>query len=360
MIIQSSQIGMSSQHQFKQLEAEQENLRYWDNRNRRGDAELAASGLEFKSDKISIRFSQEQFENYQATQQISETSALEHDEELEDIKHGWKLNLLRRLVENLTGKQIKIVKTSDLKTESVENLPSGQVVAEQASAPEEMEGWGLEYHYQHSYTESERTTFSAQGQVLTADGREININVGLSMSRSFSSHENIDIRAGDALKDPLVINYAGTAAQLEETDLHFDLDLDGNADQMQFVSSGSGFLALDKNGDGQINDGSELFGPRSGDGFEELGASDSVGNKWRGKNASIYDQLRIWERDADGSFNLLALGQRGIGAIYLDRVETPFSVKDAENNQQGEVRSTGLFLHESGLAGTIQQLDLVV
>lgn len=64
------------------------------------------------------------------------------------------------------------------------------------------------------------------------------------------------------------------AASLTERDFAFDIDLDGHADQIAFVGTGSGFLALDRNGDGEINDGSELFGPESGDGFAELAAYD--------------------------------------------------------------------------------------
>ena len=42
--------------------------------------------------------------------------------------------------------------------------------------------------------------------------------------------------------------------------------------------NGSGYLALDKNGDGTINDGSELFGTRNGDGFADLAQYDEDGN----------------------------------------------------------------------------------
>ena len=42
----------------------------------------------------------------------------------------------------------------------------------------------------------------------------------------------------------------------------FDINADGKEDDISFVGKGSGFLALDKNGDGKINDGSELFGTK--------------------------------------------------------------------------------------------------
>lgn len=360
MIIQSSRLAFGSQHQSTQFETVKEDLHYWHNGKSKAEAEQAVGGLELKSDKISIDFHREQFEPATSTMSSERSKDVEPADELEDIKQGWKLTLLRRLVENLTGKKIELAKASDFQTETDPVEMPATAATQSDSAERNAVGWGLEYHYQHSYHESERTQFSAQGHVLTADGKTIDIHVSLSMSRSFTSRESIDIRAGDALKDPLVLNFSGTAAQLEATDLHFDLDLDGTADQLQFVSSGSGFLALDKNRDGQVNDGSELFGPSTGDGFGELAAYDNDGNSWIDENDAIYNQLRIWERNSEGNFSLLALSARGVGAIYLDRVDTPFAVKDEQNQLQGEIRSSGLFLQENGLAGTVQQLDLVV
>ena len=72
------------------------------------------------------------------------------------------------------------------------------------------------YDYYESHYESESTSFSAEGVVRTADGKEINIAVELNMSREFFTEQSINIRAGDALKDPLVINFDGNAAQLTQ------------------------------------------------------------------------------------------------------------------------------------------------
>lgn len=40
----------------------------------------------------------------------------------------------------------------------------------------------------------------------------------------------------------------------------FDLNADGQNEDINFATNGSGYLALDRNGDGRINNGSELFG----------------------------------------------------------------------------------------------------
>lgn len=184
--------------------------------------------------------------------------------------------------------------------------------------------------------------------------------MALNMSCSFTSALVESFRAGDALKDPLVINFDGTAVQLTQNKFSFDIDTDGSKEQIPFVAPGSGFLALDTNNDGAINNGTELFGALSGDGLAELAAYDGDKNRWIDENDAVYSRLRIWAKTATGENQLLALGDKGIGALFLGRVDTPFAIKDNSNALQGQVRSTGIFLREAGGAGTLLQLDLVV
>lgn len=192
----------------------------------------------------------------------------------------------------------------------------------------------------------------------TPDGEEIDIDVSLVMGRKFASEKSLELSIGGALQDPLAINFQGTAAELTERTYHFDLDTDGETEQIHFVGPNSGFLALDRDNSGTIDDGSELFGARTGNGFAELAAHDEDGNQFIDEADSIFESLRIWQKDGDD--RLLALGQSGGGAIYLDHHDTPFQVKDEANQLQGAVRSSGIYVKEGGGTGTVQQLDLVV
>ena len=168
------------------------------------------------------------------------------------------------------------------------------------------------------------------------------------------------MRAGDAVRttDPLVLNFAGTAAQLTDQRFAFDLDADGSAEQINFAGPGSGFLVFDRNANGKVDNGRELFGPTSGDGFQELAALDGDGNGWIDENDAAYGQLQVWSRDAAGNEGLQSLAEAGVGAIALARIATPFSVKTEANELLGQIRSSGIFLQEDGTAGTIQQIDL--
>jgi hypothetical protein len=281
------------------------------------------------------------------------------DEPLESL-HELEVSLLKLLVERITGRAIDVVLPNDLKCCPEDgDLTQNQSAA--ASSPGEGgEGWGMVYENYQSHYESEQTRFQAQGVVRTADGQEISLDIQLNMSREFFSEASQVLRAGEALKDPLVVNFSGQAAELTQQRYSFDIDSDGVEDQIHFVSPGSGFLALDKNADGVVNNGSELFGARSGDGFADLARYDSDSNGWIDESDSIFDSLRIWSKDAEGRDQLVALGARGIGAIYLGHITTPFEIKDNRNEMLGVVRDSGLFLQEDGAAGTLQQIDLVV
>ena len=83
-------------------------------------------------------------------------------------------------------------------------------------------------------------------------------------------------------------------------------------------------------------------------------------NGWIDENDDIFDKLRIWSKDPDGSDRLTTLKESDVGAIYLDSRRTEFAVKDLSNKDRAQVRRTGIFLREStGRAGTVQQFDMV-
>ena len=217
----------------------------------------------------------------------------------------------------------------------------------------------LTYSQETIHTESENTTFSTVGTVKTADGREINFNVNVGMSREFESRYTEDLQlARFSLCDPLVINLDSSVADVEDQTFYFDLDADGEQDEISRLGKGSGYLALDKNGDGVINDGNELFGTKSGDGFADLAKYDEDGNGWIDENDAIWDKLKIWCKDENGKDVLYRLSDKGVGAICLQKVATDFTMQGQGGRTQGVVRSTGVFLYENGLAGTIQHVDM--
>lgn len=212
------------------------------------------------------------------------------------------------------------------------------------------------------YEETETTEFQAGGRVVTKDGREIDFNIALSMTRRFyQAVENISQIKGvpvENLVDPIVINLDDNPATVSDQKFKFDLDMDGKEDNISMPGKGSGFLALDLNNDGVINDGGELFGTKSGNGFKDLALYDEDGNGWIDEADEIFDRLLIWTKDEDGNDSLVKLKDLNIGALCLENVKTDFSLKDDEYRTEGIIRHTGFFLYENGRAGTMQHLDL--
>ncbi len=278
-------------------------------------------------------------------------------EKLEPDSNGYtvddaKVRLIIEMLKSLTGK--------DLDFESIKNILKGdsasistdgsaEVLTQRSQALEIIE----------VQEESETTVFYADAVIKTEDGREFSYEIELEMSRSFRQELRIENQSR-RLTDPLVLSFAGTAVELGESSFDFDLNSDGQTEQISSLEPGSGFLALDKNEDGVINDGSELFGPTQGNGFSELSVYDSDNNRFIDENDPIFENLKIFTQDSDGNQYLSSLKERGVGAISLESVATPFELRDGQNVLKAKIRSTGLFLSELGNHGTVQQIDFAV
>lgn len=362
MIISDSTIQLFSERTSTELHQKRESLSVWQgdedarvtqaNRGRGRRLNPSLENISKNRDKVSL--------GHHGLQKNRQVSSLEMEiPEDEQISIDLNMRVLRAIFERLTGRKFQMVQPVSAKSTQQKEIVEPAKTPETVAPVDESEGFGLIYDYHESHYEYEKTEFQSTGIMRTGDGREIQFNVNLSMSREFYSEQNINVRAGDALKDPLVINFSGTAAEVSQRDFYFDIDADGHGDQIGFVGPGSGFLTLDKNGDGIINDGSELFGALSGDGFEDLAAYDSDGNNWIDENDDIYESLRIWSRDQWGEEQLMGLGKAGVGALYLGHIETIFSVKDSDNVMLGQVKETGVAVMETGQVVTMQQLDLV-
>lgn len=354
MKVSSSAIDLYGDYRFQQKKTVQETLKVWDSGTSR--EAVITEGHPEDSKVLSPEALAKLQQEAGTTNEVTETDSVVFEL---SAKERELINLLERFLSRLTGKRVKIhvperIIRHDPGTSSLQ-LADGRRV----NLRNQGEGWGLDYQYHETYMEKEAMTFHSQGVIQTEDGREIKFNIEMEMSREYFSSLNLSVKAGDALLDPLAINYGG-APRLTELKIDFDLDGDGEKERISFLEKGSGFLALDTNEDGAVNDGTELFGPSSGNGFAELAAYDADENGWIDENDPIFKKLKIWIKDGENNDQLLALGQVGIGAIYLGNVATAFALKDSGNNTLGKIQATGIFIKENGQAGTIQHIDLII
>lgn len=353
MKIASAALEMESARVAVQRHEIRESLRAWTGRDR-PDFEGRGAPASRPPARPDVNLS----EQGRATQ-AGEASAIEEAGKAAD--NDPMLALLRAVIRYFTGSDAQVFDPAELELSparqaALDALPDAPP-AGNGGGPV---GWGVEYERHESYTESEHTAFAARGLVRTADGKEIGFSVELAMSRHHHEESHVSLRLGDAArqrKDPLVLNFGGTAAELTDRRVAFDLDADGSTEQIATLASGSLYLALDRNEDGTINDGRELFGAQSGDGFADLAAHDDDGNGWIDENDAAFNRLRLWN-GADGP--LLTLAEAGVGALALANVNTRFELRGAGNSDLGAVRASGVFLLEDGKAGTMQQIDLSV
>jgi len=296
----------------------------------------------------------------QVTLSAAAQDAAAIDNAMRDVQNDPKLQLLILLIEKMTGQKVKIFDARQLRGTSSADIPASQA-GNQAELPPRV-GFGVDYSKVENHSESEQTTMQATGVIKTSDGKEIKFSLNLDMCHQYSETRSTRINWGDAARktDPLVMNFNGTAAQLSEQRFAFDLNSDGKNEQINVPLSGSGFLALDKNNDGKINNGNELFGPASGNGFNELAQYDSDHNGWIDENDPVFQQLKVWTKNASGSDQLNSLASLGVGAISLHSIATPFDIKTATNRLLGSIQSGSVTLNENGTVGTVQQIDLTV
>lgn len=269
-------------------------------------------------------------------------------------------SLITRILDLLSGKQGRRLSARQATDDAATTATGMGLPERQAGRPARVVELSWRSERTETVREHESSDFSSAGKVCTADGRELNFNLELSMCRDYSCTRTIQQSGTVRLRDPLVINFDGKAAELSGQCFAFDLDVDGTREMIDGLGSASGYLAFDRNGDGIINDGSELFGTRSGDGFADLMALDDDGNSWLDEADQAFASLRVWQHDATGNARLSTLGEKGVGALYLGSSETPFSLTDGDNRLLAQIRASGIYLSEDGRAGSLQQIDLAV
>jgi hypothetical protein len=219
------------------------------------------------------------------------------------------------------------------------------------------------YNITEFKAESTSVTFQGNGTAYTEDGRTLDFNVELNMTSTFAQAASIDIKAPSLrLCDPLVINVGSDVTSVSDKKFSFDLNNDGEMDNISMLQNGSGFLSYDKNGNGKIDNGSELFGTSSGNGFKDLAKLDSDRNGWIDENDDAWSKLSVWMKSTDGKDTLMSLKDADIGAICLGSANTPFEFRSDSNEKAVNAfsRSTGVFLKESGGSGILQHVDFTM
>ena len=330
MKIDTSEISLKSENASFKVRQAQENIKFW---------------VEHPANKPSP---------VAAEKSVSKDKPQNEKDSTGDTNLDYKIKLLRLIMKEIYNKEFDFIYADYSKA----NNNIEQVSNQAENSPE----WKIKYERKEISVDYQSSKFDAEGIIKTTDGKQISfqIDVNLEFSEIKQSQSQFSAEIGKQKKDPLIINFDGTSDMLDFSKFEFDLDKNGILESIPFLKSGSGFLALDKNNDGKIGDGSELFGPSTGNGFEELAKMDYDKNGWIDENDDSFKKLNVWEIQSNGYNRITPIKQKGVEAIFLGNAATNFYNKNQIGNVDAELVSTGIYINNQNKPGLIKQVDFIV
>lgn len=226
----------------------------------------------------------------------------------QDARVETNLRLIESLVYQMLGKRIKLqVKQSDASGQQAQ-------LAWAMSPVQERDSWGLVYEYQEAVSEQHSIQFNSGGTVTTSEGRTLAFSLEFSMSRAYYEQNGMAIQLDDTVQpDPF-------AVMMES--------------RLMSLSSGKA----------------------AGEGYTELCAYDLDHNGWIGEADDVCGRLSILPLSEKGDKTLIRLADVGIGAIYLQEVDTPYEAGDAAEIY-GDFRGGSAYLRDNSRTG-VHHIDL--
>lgn len=180
--------------------------------------------------------------------------------------------------------------------------------------------------------------FAGFGQAAAGSGAQ---SVSVQLEFSFTVSIEVSVEGSVQESDPIVLDLDGDGIELTHfrDGARFDIQASGRQVQTAFVTGGDAFLAIDRNGNGLIDDGSELFGDQRGaaNGFEELRSFDTNGDGQIDRFDANFDALRLFRDNGNGQTEageLITLAEAGIESISVDYFNVRESVSGGNRIEQ--------------------------
>jgi len=163
--------------------------------------------------------------------------------------------------------------------------------------------------------------------------------------------------------DPLVLDLDGDGVEVTKmgfgTDrsmVYFDMDNDGFAERTAWATGGDGLLALDKNGNGKIDNQGELFGNTNtlADGFLNLKQYDSNADNKITSADGQFANLRVWvDADKDGQTDAGEL--KTLADLKITQINLGATILSNVSNNENTVAATSSFVM-NGVTKTISEV----
>lgn len=170
--------------------------------------------------------------------------------------------------------------------------------------------------------------------------------------------------AEGAKVDPLILdlNNDGFNIETKKFGTHFDLNCDGFAERINWTRKDA-ILALDKNHNGLIDDGGEVFGDfhlladgsKAKNGFEALTQYDTNGDGVIDENDEIFDQLRLWvDENGDGVSDQGEM--KSLRDMHIKAINLGYDYVNQPTGTEALIGNVATFVYEDDTIGNIGEM----
>jgi len=276
-----------------------------------------------------------------------------------------KLQLMVLVLEHFLGRSLDINdlsfhNNSDNDVDSIDSIfkPFSTIDAELINIDGRSFEQGDMLSVEQWQSHEQHLNYQIQGQFNIND-QMLSLNYNFDLTSQRTSYSRIEMTAA-ALKDPLLVQFGSQALGDIKSEKVFDINQDNTLDELPIFSGDIGYLVFDQNGNQQADNGSELFGPTTGQGFMELAQLDSNKNGFIDAEDQAFEQLYIWQPNEDSSQaeQWMSLKEAKIQAISLSAINTPFNFYDQSGQIQAQLRQSSFSISDEGVARGVHQVDV--
>jgi len=229
--------------------------------------------------------------------------------------------------------------------------PVERAGSESTAAPPPARGMEADLAVEWRAVSAEATAATAGGTVVVGEFTYSRVDVSIRLELRSA------VPAPAPKQDPLVLDLDGDGLETSgvSAGARFDLNADGRVERASIATGGDALLALDRNGNGLIDDGRELFGDQNGavNGFAELATYDANRDGRIDAQDAVFARLRLLSFGTEGAQVLATLGDAGVRAITLD-----YRLAPAELANGDSVREVAGFERADGSVGTAADMLL--
>lgn len=269
------------------------------------------------------------------------------------------VGMVKRILAQLsqhTGDWLDKPLVAELPAENIDSFTFSAAVSQQSvwlSASQSQQSsnqqWLATQEWELGY-QAVQASFS--GELQLNDGSSISFALDFSMELSWARYSYTE----QQVQDPLLVSLSGSPVQLTGNSTAFDLLANGDKIKLPQLAAQQYYLAYDRNQDQQVNNGTELFGPRTGQGFAELAEFDDNSNGFIDPSDDIWQYLYLWRPEQ----SLLSMQQAKLGAVSITSVATAMPLHNMKNELSGQLQRSGLAFTDDAKPVLVQQIDLVV